>query len=655
MADTRLSDNVRNACLLAAALAALPLLRLTPLWLAALLVATGVIAALTSRKRPWPMLLRLLLTIALSALVVIASDFRFGRDTACALLLAMLALKVAEVRSLRDARSLAGFALFATFAAFLQDQGPITLALALPALAFTLDAFAQLAEAQASSTDTPPLKSRLRSAGARLALALPLALAGFWLFPRMGTPIWGVPENAVSKTGISGRMSPGDWLDVLSDDSPAFRVRFAGAEPPRRQLYWRGPVLWNFDGRTWLPERRLRSADPAQLIAGDQRYQYELTMEPTEKRYLFALDWPLQTPENGRMAADLSPYANEPIRSLSRYTLSASSNALVEPELSRYHRQLALSLPQGFNPRTRALAAQWRREGATDSQMIERALAWINTDFNYDLAAPPLGRNSVDEFLYDTRTGFCEHFSSSFVFLLRAAGVPARVVTGYVGGYRNPIGEYWVIQQSDAHAWAEVWLPQRGWVRVDPTAAVDPARVFERYGRGSGIGSFGGALAPMLNVSDWLRRGWNDLVLSYDAARQQLVLRAMGIKPEQSWQGIVVFVVVALLMLAVTLLWLARQQSQPLPPVLRAWRRMVQRFERAGLAHTRHEPALHYGERAARRWPSIATQIRSLSQRFSNWRYAQATLTPDVIQTLARDLDRMRPPRHASSNSGEAP
>lgn len=653
MADLRLSGNVRNACLLAAALAALPLLRLTPLWLAALLVATAVIAALSSRERPWPLWLRLLLTITLSALVVIASDFRFGRDTACALLLAMLALKVAEVRGLRDARALAGFALFATFAAFLQDQGPITLLLALPALAFTLDAFAKLAAAQAGDGTAMAWQSRLRSAGGRLALAVPLALAGFWLFPRMGTPIWGVPENAVAKTGISGRMSPGDWLDVLSDDSPAFRVRFSGAEPPRQNLYWRGPVLWNFDGRTWLPEQRLRAANPAQLIAGEQRYQYELTLEPTEKRYLFALDWPLQTPQNGHMGADFSPYADAPLRALSRYTLSASSDALVEPELAAEHRRLALNLPAGFNPRTRALAAQWRREGASDSDMIQRALAFINADFSYDLAAPPLGRHSVDEFLYQTRTGFCEHFSSSFVFLMRAGGVPARVVTGYVGGYRNPVGGYWVIQQSDAHAWAEVWLAQRGWVRVDPTAAVDPARVFERYGRGSGIASFGGALAPMLNLSDWLRRGWNDLVLSYDAARQQSLLRALGIEPEQSWQGIAVFVVVALLMLALTLLWLARRQTPPIPAVLRAWRRLVRRCERAGLARARHESALSYGERAARQWPSIATQIRSLSQRFTNWRYAQATLAPPQCDALTRDLERMRPPHRAPSPSGD--
>src|SRR3546814_455162 len=212
----------------------------------------------------------------------------------------MLALKVAEVRSLRDARSLAGFALFATFAAFLQDQGPITLALALPALAFTLDAFAQLAgvQAETAATAAAPWPSRLRSAGGRLALALPLALAGFWFFPRMGSPIWGVPENAVSKTGISGRMSPGDWLDVLTDDSPAFRVCFDGAEPARRQLYWRGPVLWNFDGRTWLPARHIDSADPALVVAGDQRYRYQLTMEPTDKRLLFALHWPLQAPDN---------------------------------------------------------------------------------------------------------------------------------------------------------------------------------------------------------------------------------------------------------------------------------------------------------------------------------------------------------------------
>lgn len=656
MREVALPPEVRRVCLWAAAVSALPLLRLSPWWLAAVLLAVALLAAFTSVRQPWPPWLRVLLTFALTGLAVAATEFRFGRDTGCALLLAMLALKVAEARTLRDARSLVGFGLFATFASFLQDQGPLTLLLALPALAITLDAFAHLAAAQAGApTVRIAWQQRLRRMGAMLALALPLALAGFWFYPRMGTPMWGVPENAVGKTGISGSMSPGDWLDVLTDDSPAFRVRFDGAPPPRTQMYWRGPVLWNFDGRTWRRLSGISGGKPTAIAAGATRYRYELTLEPTEKRYLFALDWPLRAPANEHMGGDLSPWASEPVRAIARYRLTSSSDARIDAELPALQRRYALQLPAGFNPRTRALALQWRDEGADDAQVIQRALAWIHRDFTYTLAAPPLGRNSVDEFLYDTREGFCEHFSSSFVFLMRAAGIPARVVTGYVGGYRNPMGDYWVIQQSDAHAWAEVWLAGRGWVRVDPTAAVDPARVFERYGSNSGIASFGGALAPMLNLGDWLRRGWNDVLLSYDVTRQQLLLRAMGIEQAQNWQAVAVFATIAALALALTLWWLNRRTGAAPDPVLRAWRRLVRRLQRAGLQHPRSEPAQAYAERAARRWPALAPQLHSLSARFASWRYAGADSTPAAARELIRDLDRLRVPRRAEPSRGDAP
>lgn len=655
MREPALPPQVRRACLLAAGLAALPLLRLSPLWLTGVLVAVAVTAALTSVRRPWPLAIRLILTVALTGLVIVATHFRFGRDTACALLLAMLALKVSEARTLRDARSLAGFALFATFAAFLQDQGPLTLLLAIPALAVTLDAFAYLAAAQ---TDLAAIEAgwrpRLRRLTTMLLLALPLAMAGFWFYPRMGAPMWGVPENAISKLGISGSMSPGDWLDVLSDDSPAFRVRFEGTEPPRRQMYWRGPVLWDFDGRTWRRLGASMGGRHAAVTPGKARYHYELTLEPTEKRFLFALDRPLQVPANGRLGGDLSPYANDPILSVTRYTLESSPDATVDPELPTVLRQLALQLPEGFNPRSRALAQRWRNEGADDDQIIQRALAWINQDFSYTLAAPPLGRNSVDDFLYDTREGFCEHFSSSFVFLMRAAGIPARVVTGYVGGYRNPVGNYWVIQQSDAHAWTEVWLDGRGWVGVDPTAAVDPARVFERYGNNSGLASFGGALAPMFNVSDWMRRGWNDLVLSYNATRQQLILKAMGVEDAKSWQSTAVFAVIAALAMAITLGWLNRRIGPPVDPVLQAWHRLVRRLEKAGLPKPQSESAQAYAARAARHWPALATQLRLLSRRFALWRYAGSRPTPEAASALIRDINRLRAPRRAAPFQGDS-
>lgn len=641
-AKQALPREIRLACLLAVAAAALPLLRLLPGWLALLLLGTGLLAALTSTRRRWPLPLRALLTFALTGTALAAFGFRVGRDSACAVLLAMLALKITEANSLRDARSLVGFALFAVFSAFLLDQGPSTLLLAIPGLGLALDVFARLAAAEAGGDACAPWPQRLSTAVARLGLAMPLALAAFWFFPRMETPLWGVPENAIAKTGISGSMSPGDWIDVLSDDSPAFRVRFIDPPPPRAAMYWRGPVLWDFDGRRWT-RGQLRpplTADTVQV--GGRSIDYEITMEPSERRYLFVLDTPNAAPDPGWLTADLSPIANEPVRSLLRYRMRAWSQATVALNLSADERRRALALPAGYNPRTRALVARWREEGADDETIIGNVLRMIRRDFVYDLGAPPLGRNSIDEFLFQTRTGFCEHYSSSFVFLMRAAGIPARIVTGYVGGYRNPFGDYWLIQQSDAHAWTEVWLPGRGWVRFDPTAAVDPARVFDRYGNGSGLAGFGSTLSPVLNVSDWLRGRWNDLLLSYDATRQQLLLRALGFGGGAYWQPILVLALSVGLALALSLGWMQWREHRQRDPLLRAWRHFQKQLARAGLRRPGHEPALAFGERAARRWPTQSEAILALSRRFAEQRYAEATTDAAERRALIQDLRRFR-------------
>lgn len=644
----------RRLCVLAAALSALPLMLLVPVPVAALAAAAGLAMFLLGRRRRVPSLLLVPLVLLCAGLVFVQHDFRLGRDTGSALLLVMLALKLGEASTPRDGRALVGFALFATFAALLQDQGPLTLALSLPPVLAMLAASARLAMPHelASAAGAVDMMRELRRTGGLLLLALPIAMAGFWLFPRLGNPIWGVPENAVAKPGVTDQMGPGDWLEVLDDSSVALRVRFDGAAPRREDMYWRGPVLWRFDGRVWSRPDWTAALPAAELSGAREAYRYELTMEPSDRRFLFKLDLPGAAPEGGRLHGDLSVIAHRPVNSLRRYSGVALAADAVQPGMPTALRNAALAIPEGFNPRIREEVTGWRDGGLDDEAVIQRALDWFRADFSYSLAAPPLGRHSVDEFMYETRVGFCEHFTSSFVFMMRSAGIPARVVLGYVGGYQNPFDDHWRVQQSDAHAWAEVWLEGRGWIRIDPTAAVDPSRVFDRYGPGAGAGGGLAGLAGydsrLFQLVDAMRRGWNDVVLAFNAERQRDLVRRLGVDNPSQWQVGLAFVLAAGAALAVTLWLLLRGRREPGDPLSRAWAAFIRRLARAGVDKPTHETALAFGRRSASHWPGQADELLSLSRDFARLRYAPGSRDTETAALVAR-LRAFRPGRRTRS------
>ncbi len=608
---------------------------------------TGVLLALASWRRSLPGPLRLLLAFALIAAVMSITGLQFGRDTGCALLAGMLAIKPTETRTLRDHRSLLGFALFAPFAAFLLDQGPLGMALGLGSVLCVLVALHRLADAEAASTAGParPLQ-QVREIGKLVALGVPLVLAAFWLFPRFPTPLWGVPERALTKPGLSDDMSPGSYLDLIADESPALRVQFFGDTPATRQMYWRGPVLADFDGRTWTRARRLPGMPPASTARATVVWDYQMDVEPSDRRDLVALDLPIQAPDGAWMARDYSMATPAPLASLTRWRLQSSAPTRFEADLPASLRQQALQLPTGFNPRTRALGSQWRREAGTDdAAIVARALRWIRADFAYTLDTPFPGRDTVDEFLFDQQQGFCEHFSASFVFLMRSAGVPARVVTGYVGGVYNPLGRYWIVRNMDAHAWAEVWLPQRGWVRVDPTAAVAPERIYDTLEDRLRTAGAMGAVANLIGVEhlgqvgDWLRRGWNDLVLGFDATRQSRLFDRFGIRRLGGSALTALFGLFALAALA-WMGWLLRRGDRERDPLLRAWRRLGARYARLGLGRSPHESPGAWARRVAVVRPQGSEPLISLSHRFADARYAP---NEGDNRALIEDLRRHRP------------
>lgn len=644
-----LDDSSRHWALLAAAACVVPLLLQLPAQLAWPVAAMGMATTVLAWRRPLPAGLRLLLTFLVVGAVLGVSGLRFGRDTGGALLAAMLAIKPAETARLRDARSLIGFALFAPFATFLLDQGPLSLAMGLVAAIGSLAALQRLADLESGDARfNLPWRSRVRSVANLLLIGLPLALVTFWLFPRFASPMWGVPERAIARPGLADSMRPSDWLDMMADDTPVLRVRFFGPPPAPEQMYWRNLALWHFDGEEWTRPRWVRDIPAPKAGFADQRWEYELEVEPTDRRQLTPLDLPTSAPAGSRLGSDYSLRADRPLTSLTRWRMTSAAPLDLEPQLKASLRQASLELPPGFNPRTLALARQWRSDaGADDAAIVRRALDWIRREFAYTLETPPWGRNAVDEFLFDTRAGFCQHFSSSFVVLMRGAGIPARVVTGYAGGYHNPIGDYWIVRRSDAHAWTEVWLQGRGWIRVDPTAAVAPERIYDTLAdRAPGaqglLGDFG---MPLWNVRDWLRRNWNDLVLGFDATRQSQLFTPLGLGKVGARQLSILFALAASLAL-LWMVWLsARGQREP-DPVLRAWHRLGARYRKYGLEREPHEPASEWVGRVIRARPDLASGLPELSHRFAIWRYAQlqpGTRGNRTAADLAHALRRYRP------------
>ena len=615
----------------------MPLLVLIPVWLAAVLVATGLLAAWS--ERPWPAWMRLLLTLTIGGLVLGAYGFRIGRDTSCAGLLAMLMLKPFETHSARDAHSLLGFSLFAPFAAFLQDQGPVSLSLSLPAVALSLIAWTRLVPGRHA-----PLLPSLRQAAASLAMAIPVALAGFWLFPRLATPLWGLPENSFSRAGLGDRMTPNEWLDALVDDAAAFRARFIGTTPARRQMYWRGPVLVHFDGEAWTRDIGATNSPSPALRANGPSIRYEVMLEPTERRDLVVLDLPMSAPAQSQLNGELTAVSSEPVNNLVRYLGESSPAASFTEPLSDWQRRVALSLPPGHDPRTIAMARQWRADNPDPVALTERFMALLERDFKYTISAPPVGFNATDDFLFETKLGFCQHFSSAYAVFMRAAGVPTRVVTGYVGGHYNKLGNYWLLKGKDAHAWNEIWLDDRGWVRVDPTAAIAPENILDTLDdlqarpRAGLAGAADRVFGPMFDGTDFLRRQWNQLVLGFNAARQQSLLRPFGIDEAQAWQLVTAFGIGSVLALALTLWFLLRQHRDRSPPLVQAWRVLVRRLRRAGWIKEPSEPPLSFAHRVAGQLTANGPDLMSVSQRYSDWRYAGSDLTDEEQSALIRSL-----------------
>jgi transglutaminase-like putative cysteine protease len=581
------------------------------------------------------------LVIAVAAVTMLGvwMEYRtlFGRQPGILLLMLFSGLKLLETRTHRDAAAAAFLAYFLIITNFLYTQSiptALLMGVALFAITATLIGF--------SAPSRSP-RANLRTAAVLLAHAAPAALLLFLLFPRVQGPLWGLPQDAYAGlTGLSDTMSPGNLSSLAQSDAIVFRAEFDGDLPPQPLRYWRGPVMWDFDGRTWRmgPQALAKFETPA---GGRATYHYGVVLEPHNRNWLFALETAASLPPDARYTADGQILSRSLVRTRLRYGLSsmvAPTSQVTEPQ-SVLRR--ALLLPAGFNPKSVALASEWRASARNDDEVLARAIGFLRQGrYAYTLEPPLLGTDAVDEFLFATKAGFCEHFTSAFVFLMRAAGVPARVVTGYQGGELNPVDRIITVRQSDAHAWAEVFLRDHGWLRVDPTAAAVPGRLDSGLGRAMPQAGQPLMMRPEL---EWLRslryqweaaaHKWNVWVLGYNPDRQRDLMSYIGMR-DADWRSLTATLFTSLgIMTILLLLWSLRRLARP-DPVQRAWRAFCAKLAAKGVERAPSEGPRDYAERAARALPAARRGILRITALYISLRYG-----PHATSRRKRELRRM--------------
>jgi len=588
-------------------------------------------------------LLMIALTIASSVGIWLTYRSLFGREAGVALLITMSALKLLEMRTQREVTHSIYLGFFLVLTSFLFSQSiPLGIYMLLCVWIYvaTLVGFNRVGR-------SPKLSERLRPAAALLVQALPLMAAFFLLFPRVQGPLWALPrDTTAAKMGLSDTMTPGGIANLIKSEEVAFRVQFEGDMPGYGVLYWRGPVLADFDGRSWRMQEPRNIIDP-RYARQERPVRYALTLEPHQKTWLFALDVPAERPPHTVLLYDLQLRNPVAVNQRMRYEMTSWLDYRYgERSLPQYLRQ-ALKFDEERNPRTVALAREWFAQSPNAREFITRTLQHFNREFTYTLEPPLLDeRNPYDDFLFGQKRGFCEHYAGTFTLMMRAAGIPARVVTGYQGGEVNPLNKELTVRQADAHAWSEVWLPGEGWVRIDPTAAVSPMRI--EGGVNAALGPIGvmssliaadqfGLLAQVRFAWQMVNSQWTQWVIGYNVDRQRQFFMNLGL-PTVDWGTLAFWLVIATFVVgaAVSIGLLVRDRPRRREAAVVAWQRYCAKLATAGITRAPHEGPLDFLARVRSMKPQLAAQAEDITRRYVDARYGEGASKADLKELLRR-------------------
>jgi len=589
-----------------------------------------------------------------------------GRDPSVAFLYILVAIKFLETRTDRDGVLLVCLACFLTMTPFFYSQSLFAALAAVPAVVL-VGATLDVLSAKDDSKRVVAPRVAIRRSAVMILQGLPIAILLFVLFPRLAQPLWGLPSDHSARTGLSDSMSPGDITELTVSDAVAFRVEFEGPVPPNRDRYWRGPVFSRFDGTKWTASAigMTNSVAPAT----GRSIGYTVTIEPNNRHWLFALDLPSSLPKpadnvqessgyTARITRDQQILISKPVSETMQYvqrSVVRSSYA----STSQIDGPANLELGRG-NERTIAFARELREANPDPRAFIAAILTkFHDEEYVYTLATPFYASNPVDGFMFDGRRGFCEHFASAFVVLLRAGGIPARIVTGYQGGTINPRGNYMIVRQSDAHAWTEALIDGQ-WQRFDPTAAVSPSRI--EIGLGGALPASdipflarldGSWLSNVRLAWDAFNYDWRRNVVGFNRDRQRSLFRDWRVDEMAPWKGVFLVALVIFAwgaLVVVWLMWKRRHQERAL--VL--WDDLNRRLASAGLPRHPYEGPLDFAKRAAARWPQFAIAFSAIGESFAELRYGAVDVTREreaLVATLQRAIEVLPAPARLRSTS----
>ena len=570
--------------------------------------------------------------LAMLVVAVLMQSFGtiLGQQPGSAMLLLLSFLKLFEMKSTRDIAIVIFMGLFLVASKFFFSQSLLIAIYVFIVVVYLTSLLIVFSD----RLGTTRFNARMYKSLRMIIQAVPLMLILFVLFPRIPGPLWGLPKDAQSATtGLSDEMSPGSINRLVGSGEVAFRVKFNSDPPLRSDLYWRGLVLSNYDGRTWRLENAPAYAQPLIVASGDEksRYTYKVMLEPHNQRWLYALESMLEYEGQLAVTREMQVLTRNKVMDVISYDMRSDINAenrgLFEPE-----RRKNLALPDGLNGESAGFAGELFKDSNRDDRIyIKNVLKhFSDMGFIYTLSPPLLGENAMDEFLFSTRRGFCEHFASAFVYLMRAAGIPSRVVIGYQGGTMHPFDDYMIVRQSDAHAWAEVWLDNEGWVRVDPTAAVSPTRI-ENGIENAGLER---DLLPSILISDnamfqrarfmWdsFHNSWNQWVVGYNRKRQQEFLEMLGFNNVTSSNLIMWLVVSMTLAGSLVAWWVIRKEPVKQTDMIKLYYdRFCRKLEKAGIAHRPNEGATEFMARVVSVLPAKKQELSMITGDYEHLRY----------------------------------
>ncbi|MEE9355258.1 MAG: DUF3488 and transglutaminase-like domain-containing protein [Methylococcaceae bacterium] len=573
-----------------------------------------------------------------------------GHEAGTSLFVTALGLKLLEIRTKRDLYLLTYLAFLVAATQFLFSQDILLAVYILVVSCLLIGLLVNI------NSQSLRLTQCIKLAATLIFQSLPIMAILFILFPRIEAPRWSfLQQNNNATSGLSDRLEPGAISNLALSGELAFRAKFDGKLPPPKQRYWRGPVFSFTDGKRWTPSNYLRRPihDRKPRLSG-QSYQYKLLLEPQNKKWVFALDLPGKLPKGLFQQADYQVTSKKSLRKRTEYKLVSFPQYTTGP-LSNTERKENLQLPQKSYPKINQLVVSLGGKADQPERFIDQVMRYFaDNDFRYTLTPPQMLENPIEAFLFDTRQGFCSHYATAFVVLMRTAQIPARVIAGYQGGIFNDIGNFLEVRQADAHAWAEVWLPNKGWVRVDPTTAIAPERIERSIDISNPVNNsvvrFSGSLQDQEMIGRWLKKlqflgqsaeyNWQRFIINYNGNIQQKLFGHLGINDISQLVGWLVSSIAILI--AIVAFFLLRNPKKYKDPILLLYEQFCKKWRKTGLIRLPSEGAVAFANRAVALKPKLTGDIREITSCYQMLRYGKKEIRNSEINAFKRLITNFR-------------